>query len=1013
MSDTSTLDKRLRSVLRCVVQVLEDPLTGYFIVHVGQDEMPMEESTQHLDLGLQKEVFSHLTSHGLENDILLTPSDVETISRQATKRARKPRTPSPSFTLPSQRPRPLDGVKQFLTKADRFIGLAKTYKVRQEMKEREKFLTARRLMDRLRLQPHTGRPCLGLLHFQRRIKYSSEQIHQSLWLSDLVHSSPLSESNPISHRFDTIANMRMIVTLFSSLKHFEVVMKAPFAADPFALFLEVATQRVFESLHHNPVLLAVLAVEMITNAFSYALTAHLHRHVDLAAPGPLTAREWRPYFLGEVPFTRFLATERALYRGPIYNCYRFTSGHYFYVQVFATAAGDLLIELKEPTDGRFWANKYRGEGVSIEISRDALRAFVAKVAVVRGLVGDRFHLSLLLLHRDHLLDLLSAIFDTVHVHVDLDPTAGDDLDLDLAELHVPVKVDGMEKVVEINVKHLQEKILKLYRNYNLWVSQGRSNGHCGPIGDDVIAQVGKWAAEMTREEPQWTLRLQRDENNRQVVPIFHSLSPKMLDLHKYHSPALSIEAEGEGHVHVCKYHSFMDVVVRTNTAKAVLIVELAAADAQDEQYAVVLKNEEETMMAEEDSFARSLRRHLRSIDRTSALCTSLRSLAEEREVLASHLASLQRRKAAVRASLSQGCRELSLALWGYCEVGAALALHAMETSLELREGEGERGLSFAVARDFAKPSLASSFLPILETKRTRGLGTEVDRYWGWIGSVVAVLREVAESPSALVVATHEVPHSTSLGPQRVSQRSSHSSASIPRNGQIRTSPFDRAAASADPTGFRDPSHWRRGRFQGLRSADQSSSFPQLQKRNGCQPPQRQFHPRSHRVVVADRTFWRHKSLLYKHGVSGLILFEPDSHRTFQVTSCFRSNYSLYRKCFSFRDEAESETDEVPLLAVVAATFSFAVIATAMAKACARCILRGYEQREEPLATKMSAVMDLERGGGLLQPGGERPFHALSPDPFHTFLNHYHHLLIRDKDVWSAPSARPVSSSGSD
>lgn len=51
------MDRRLRSVVRCIVQVLTDPVSGYYIVHVGQDELPVEESTQHLDFGLDKQVF--------------------------------------------------------------------------------------------------------------------------------------------------------------------------------------------------------------------------------------------------------------------------------------------------------------------------------------------------------------------------------------------------------------------------------------------------------------------------------------------------------------------------------------------------------------------------------------------------------------------------------------------------------------------------------------------------------------------------------------------------------------------------------------------------------------------------------------------------------------------------------------------------------------------------------------------------------------------------------------------
>lgn len=71
-----TLDKRIKGTLRCVVLVLLDELTGLIVLHIGQSEAVVEESNQHIDLNLQKADFSNLTSHGLENDIILQPEVV-------------------------------------------------------------------------------------------------------------------------------------------------------------------------------------------------------------------------------------------------------------------------------------------------------------------------------------------------------------------------------------------------------------------------------------------------------------------------------------------------------------------------------------------------------------------------------------------------------------------------------------------------------------------------------------------------------------------------------------------------------------------------------------------------------------------------------------------------------------------------------------------------------------------------------------------------------------------------
>ena len=75
------MDKRLRSVVRCIVQVLTDPVSGYYIVHVGQDELPVEESTQHLDFALDKQVSLLLSMHHLFTLVTLYYFTIDYVNR--------------------------------------------------------------------------------------------------------------------------------------------------------------------------------------------------------------------------------------------------------------------------------------------------------------------------------------------------------------------------------------------------------------------------------------------------------------------------------------------------------------------------------------------------------------------------------------------------------------------------------------------------------------------------------------------------------------------------------------------------------------------------------------------------------------------------------------------------------------------------------------------------------------------------------------------------------------------
>ena len=68
-----------RTVLRCIVEVFQDPCTRNVLVRLIQDESPMEENIMHIDMGLRKEELSTLTSGTLETDLLLRPNDVKAI----------------------------------------------------------------------------------------------------------------------------------------------------------------------------------------------------------------------------------------------------------------------------------------------------------------------------------------------------------------------------------------------------------------------------------------------------------------------------------------------------------------------------------------------------------------------------------------------------------------------------------------------------------------------------------------------------------------------------------------------------------------------------------------------------------------------------------------------------------------------------------------------------------------------------------------------------------------------
>ena len=129
-------------------------------MHVGQNESPVEESTQHEDFHLEKKDFSNLTSHALENDIVLAPEDVKKVLTLKQRRAESQLTKRQavsSFILPSRRARSLDGVKKWKEIEEKFRGNGRTFQIRRDTEEKEQIAVANQLINMLKLQPHTGR----------------------------------------------------------------------------------------------------------------------------------------------------------------------------------------------------------------------------------------------------------------------------------------------------------------------------------------------------------------------------------------------------------------------------------------------------------------------------------------------------------------------------------------------------------------------------------------------------------------------------------------------------------------------------------------------------------------------------------------------------------------------------------------------------------------------------------------------------------------------------------------
>jgi hypothetical protein len=662
-------------VLRCTVEIFTDITTGYYIIHVGQDELPMEEATQHLDFDLTKQDFSDLTSHGLENDIILRPNDVklllskspswpavnaevqpvnfknkslkykfmqaneeykEELKRQEDERKRElaveitapvespkspkrkttkegktsplrpgsmsqrrttesppvtpssansplrkrktelqspPATPSSSrltaikrnntpstpsrkdtrskpsepsevtitavdpvvsltesvavdtetsvavdtetsvavaidessiasrtvttlqvYIPPSKRLRDITYVRVWKKQEDKLAPHAASYSLRRKKKETDEVNIAKKLFTYLRLQPHTGKPCLGLTHFMRRIEYTTKHFTACQWYLDALHENPINGTNEVHTLLYTYQHTSIIARVRFCLNNLEVklTMLNNHHHNEKHVSILISTLDVFDSMMRRaPVLLGSFLTEIILNRFSRDSIQFIVSNLDLQLPGDEKAvetvcvREYnneyrrlgRAGFRHEYPRLFYLKQgvtvnsngDRAVrnddhlrYRGPVYAKHKFMAGIYFKISFYMGVDRDLLIKFSQPIDGNFSGHSYSKQVFYVTLTRAELIAYVTLAKVGQE---DQIPSTLEILHSLNQENLYNLILDAIVLNLKL-----------VMNGHPGVEVKEEEKAVEgvvttenfYNPYYTRDKLMKLMLKFNLW-----------------------------------------------------------------------------------------------------------------------------------------------------------------------------------------------------------------------------------------------------------------------------------------------------------------------------------------------------------------------------------------------------------------------------------------------------------------------------------------------------------------------------------------------------------------
>eukprot|EP00605_Chrysophyceae_sp_TOSAG23-4_P001865 GSChrysophyteH1.ASY1.ANO1.2057.1 assembled CDS len=324
------------------------------------------------------------------------------------------------FILPSKRVRSLDGVKVYPNSFSNQNELGRTYSARKKEKEERERKMAENLMTYLRLHPYTGRPCLGLVHMQRKTLYAGKILVRSQWYRDLARGKPSMWVNEVTSERRFCGTRLVLSRLRACLDHFEAQLELP---NGYALSLLIPFKDVVSNLIRNkPSFVGSFLCETILNEYSQDTHNHIINYIDFQLPGFGSGlgeklRFWRKEFLGEVPRLRFLQSEHELFRGPISKNHRFIAGKYFEIVFSLSASSDLRIELKSPTDGHFAGHKYWGDPIVADLPKDVLRSLVAKLCLLKDTCPKEYQGNLDYLHPNHWINFFPVLLDLITIDV--------------------------------------------------------------------------------------------------------------------------------------------------------------------------------------------------------------------------------------------------------------------------------------------------------------------------------------------------------------------------------------------------------------------------------------------------------------------------------------------------------------------------------------------------------------------------------------------------------------------
>jgi hypothetical protein len=298
----------------------------------------------------------------------------------------------------------------------------RTYYKDYLLMEKKKTQFSERLLSYLKVQPHTSRPCLGLLHLIRRKNYAEKNFKKCFWFNDQKTLNPSFLTNEIYRQIiSKTPSERVLVQVWHHLSRFEVSLQR-ITQDSTIISsnrIEIHTNTLLESFFSinqpfipstssklDPVwssnllgkgnllfyfaFLQRIIVGNYSNfstfnkseeTFHFPLMEHLTNRIIPRYNGVLTNHSHRlPFQFHEKSLFSFRKFSDDLFQlSTNLLFYRFVCHYYCLLKLYFSSDDRFLkLEIHSPTDGRFYFHRYTGKIIKIYWTMDFVRCLLLK-----------------------------------------------------------------------------------------------------------------------------------------------------------------------------------------------------------------------------------------------------------------------------------------------------------------------------------------------------------------------------------------------------------------------------------------------------------------------------------------------------------------------------------------------------------------------------------------------------------------------------------------------------------